>query len=537
MTLERLAIETLLRIPNKEGEDVDFILNKDQVAFDGAMTGRDIIAKYRQGGFSTYPLARALVRCLAHRNRRHVIIAHNTDTTQKLLTRIQYMIKHMKCPPPDLKYNTQTRLVFNKTDSHIFIGTAGSDDYGVGDTVTDLHCSEVPRWPNPEALLTGLFQAVPPSGNVLIEATGHGQGNWFHKAVMRAARGNGRYKLHFFNWLNTPEYCIPMDEAASAQFMGSLDETLEESRYAALGLSAGQLAWRRLQLADLNYDTRAFQENYPVSLPECFQATGHGVFKEINFAATPEWRAVTPWLSVLEGHPKPNLGYVFGGDPSGGVGQDYSVLEGFEAETGEQVLEYRNNMIEPDKFARVTVQLCRQFNDAYLNPERNNMGILYIKEVLATGYPQNRIHQGRLSASSRPSASEVATLADFGTYTSNIMKALMIGALQQQVRSEMLLHSEMLQLEMGSFVEKDNGAMEAEQDCYDDCVMAAALAAYVMPKAARLFDQKRRREAASRNFTTLQTFEASRALDELAARYQAGGSELPISSFVDGDVW
>ena len=172
MTPEALLIQSLLRIPDKEGNDVDFVLNADQRRFDEEQTGRDIIAKYRQGGFSTYPLARALVRCLAYRNRRHVILAHNTDTSQKLLARIHYMIKHIKCEPPDLRYATQKLLVFNRTDSSIFIGTAGSDDYGVGDTITDLHCSEVSRWNNPQALLAGLFQAVPPSGNILLESTG-----------------------------------------------------------------------------------------------------------------------------------------------------------------------------------------------------------------------------------------------------------------------------------------------------------------------------------------------------------------------------
>ena len=132
MTSERLLIETLLRISDKEGRDVDFVLNQDQAAFDEAMTGRDIIAKYRQGGFSTYPLGRALVRCLGYRNRRHVIIAHNTDTTRKLLDRIHYMIKWLKTPEPDLKYSTQNYIVFNKTDSSIFIGTAGSGDFHRG---------------------------------------------------------------------------------------------------------------------------------------------------------------------------------------------------------------------------------------------------------------------------------------------------------------------------------------------------------------------------------------------------------------------
>lgn len=532
MTSERLLIETLLRISDKEGRDVDFVLNQDQAAFDEAMTGRDIIAKYRQGGFSTYPLGRALVRCLGYRNRRHVIIAHNTDTTRKLLDRIHYMIKWLKTPEPDLKYSTQNYIVFNKTDSSIFIGTAGSGDYGVGDTITDLHCSEVSRWAGVDNLLSGLFQAVPPSGNVLIESTGHGMGNWFHKAVMRATTGVG-YKLHFFNWLKVPEYSLDMTEAAAANFMKRLDVTLEEPRYAAAGLSAGQLMWRRMKLAELNYDMRLFKENYPITLDECFQGTGFSLFPEVHFVSTPDWQAESPWLSRLRDHPKPSVGYVAGADVSAGVGQDFQVLEIFEAETGEQVLEYRNNGIEPDRFADIAAELCTEFNMAYINPERNNQGILFVKQLLASNYPRKRIHQGRAS-SGRIEGNEVATLAEYGTYTTSVMKALMIGALQQQLRQDLTIHSEVFRMETSSFVQKAAGQMEAEEGCHDDCVMAGALAAYVRPRAARLFAGARERDRRARSLTTRQTFEAGRAIDELVARYRQGGlAALPIEPHVE----
>jgi hypothetical protein len=529
---ERLLIETLLRIPTKDGDDVDFLLNKDQAAFDASATGRDIIAKYRQGGFSTYPLGRALVRCLAHRNRRHVIIAHNTDTTQKLLARIHYMIKHFKGPPPSIKYATQNRIVFDKMDSSIFIGTAGSDDYGVGDTITDLHCSEVSRWSNPQALLSGLFQAVPPSGNILLESTGRGTGNWFHQAVMRASRGAG-YRLHFFNWLNTPEYYVDLGgDLERLRFMAHLDPTLDEPKYAAAGLNAGQLAWRRLKLEELNYDTRLFKENYPITLDECFQSTGFGVFSEINFEKTDAWRAVDPWTSVLGDHPVPGGGYVMGADPAGGVGKDYAVLEVFEAETGEQCLEYRNNMIEPDKFAHKVEALRRQWNNAYIAPERNNHGIVFIKELLNAGCPDSRLHRAKSRLTEHKTTSDIGALAEYGIYTSDVVKAVMIGELQKQVRHELLLHSEVLRLEMGSFIETDTGKMEAEKGCFDDCVMAAAMAAYVRPRAARLFAGLRDRAARARSLSTIELFEAGRAINELEERWSGWGG-LPIESHVE----
>lgn len=533
MSQERLLIESLLRIPDKMGNDVDFILNADQATFDANQTGRDIIAKYRQGGFSTYPLGRSFVRCLAYRNRRCVILAHNVDTSQKLLSRIHYMIKHIKCPEPDLKYSTQNRIVFNKTDSSIFIGTAGSDDYGVGDTITDLHCSEVSRWPNPQALLSGLFQAVPPGGNITIESTGRGVGNWFHQAVMRSTNGQG-YKLHFFDWLNTPEYSLPVADPVT--FMANLDETLEEPALAARGLTAGQLAWRRLKIAELNYDIRLFKENYPLTLVECFQSTGYGLFREVNYQPSRAWHSVDPWTRRLGDHPMPRRCYVAGVDVGAGVGQDYSVIEIFDAESGEQVFEYRNNMIEPDRFAIHAATFLKEFNNAYVNPERNNHGILFIRELIRL-YPHGRIHQPQKGGNRVPS-NEVATLASFGTYTSEVVKAMVLGSLQQQVREELVIHSEVLRDEMGSFVQQENGRMEAEVGCHDDCVMAAAMAAHVRARAVLLHASRLRREASELAPRTIQLFEAGRMFEELINKYGKEHPEtgdVPISSGVMGE--
>lgn len=527
---EQLLIETLLRIPDKEGRDVDFKLNHDQAIYCQAQTGRDIIAKYRQGGFSTFPLGRAFVRCMAMRNRRHVILAHNTDTTMKLLERIKYMMKHIKCAPPDMRYASANRLTFNKTDSSIFIGTAGSDNYGVGDTITDLHASEVSRWPNPTALLTGLFQAVPPTGNILLESTGYGQGNWFHQAVMRAA-GSGRgYKLHFFNWLNTPEYTIKLGEEDAADLMANLDETLDEPRYAAAGLTPGQIAWRRLKLEELNYDTRAFMENYPLTLDECFQATGHGLFPNVNFQKTDQWKSLDPWTAVLGEHPMPGREYIFGIDVAGGVGKDYSVIQGLDIETGEQVLEFRNNIIEPDRFTERVLRLAKQWNNAYLVPERNNQGILVVKMLTSSGYPKGLIYQpGRLGRAQGTTV-ELSDLNAYGIYTTETLKALMVGELQGTIRGELTIHSEVTRLELASFIETDSGRLEAEVGCHDDCVMALVLANYARPRAFRRATALRRDRAAQPNPVIPGTFDAGNAIDELVARYNSGGS--PITSGV-----
>src|SRR6185437_12984415 len=100
----RLIIESLFRITDKWGNDVDFLLNPEQREFMAARTGHDLIPKARQIGFTTLIAALFLAKCLSERNRRCVIISHEAAATQRILGRIHYMIKHIKCPAPELKY-------------------------------------------------------------------------------------------------------------------------------------------------------------------------------------------------------------------------------------------------------------------------------------------------------------------------------------------------------------------------------------------------------------------------------------------------
>ena len=514
----------MFRIPDKEGRDVDFLLNEEQLAFVNNMSGRDLIAKARQLGFSTLVLGLFLARCLMERNRRCVI------ASQKLLERIKYMIKHMKGAQPALKYNTQNFITFEKMDSSIYIGTAGSEDFGVGDTITDLHCSEVSRWKNPGPLLSGLFQTVPTTGNIIIESTGRGVGNWFHRAAMRAQEGQG-YKLHFFSWLNRPEYRLDRGEEIVP------DAALEEDDLLArFGVLPAQLLWRRLKIAELDGDLQQFREQYPCCLEECFQATGNSFFSKVNYAPTKDWVRENHSTERLVGHPKLGHFYVAGADPAGGVGLDAAALEVFDIETGEQVLEYTNNKIEADVFARKCAAILEEFDSPLLNFERNNHGILFASEIVKC-YDKKRLsisthHRGK--GHQLENRTELRKLADYGTYTTEVSKNLMLGRMKSYLRDgTLIIHSAKLQGECQSFVESASGTLGAEDGCHDDTVMATALAISMFEKAATLAGLARRKVRDSKKYTRGEIFKVENLLKELEEKYRGGEDGLPISTGVE----
>jgi hypothetical protein len=397
---EGYVIESLFRIADKEGNDVDFELNSAQRAIDTTLGRRNIIPKARQEGVSSYFLARSAVRCMMKRNTRAVVISHDQESTQRLLAKVHYYIREIKGPGPEIKNMSANEITFPKMNSMFYIGTAGSRKFGRGDTITDLHCSEYAFWPNPKGLMAGLLQAVPKSGFVSIESTGNGLNDYYHRC-MRAAKGadlgSFRYKLHFLPWHTFEEYTEELTAEEEANFMASLDEALEEPQLAEM-LTPGQLAWRRGKIEELDYDVRLFKQEYPMTLDECFQMTGESVFHKVNYVKSSKWQKEAPSFHALKGHPKFGYHYVVGGDVSAGVGQDSSVLEVLCLETNEQVGEWSHNRTDPEQFAEKAAECGKRYYNAYIVIENNNHGILTLA-ALKKIYPPGLIHSSGGSAS------------------------------------------------------------------------------------------------------------------------------------------
>lgn len=490
MSPEGHAIESLLRIVNKEQEQVDFKLNSAQRIIDESISGRDLYPKARREGVSMYFLARNLMKCLGVKNTVAVVISHEAKATQRMLDRINYFIDNIKCPKPVIETRNRNEITFPKTNSTFYIGTAGAKAFGRGDGITDLHCSEIAYWPDVKSLASGLFQAVARNGRISIESTGNGAGDYYHKMCMRAARGNGRYRLHFLPWHKFPEYNYQVSEAEAEHIMSTLSEEWDEPRMVQVyGLTAGQILFRREKLEELEYDLAEFNQEYPTTLDDCFQATGAGIFYRVIYEEVEAWRKHDTFLWKLDGHPYPGRSYVVGGDVSAGVGRDSSVLEVFDCETHEQVGEWISNRTSPDIFASHAATVGRLFNNAYMAIESNNHGIVTLSELKKL-YPTQLIHK---IPHLQRKPDEIARLVDLGTRVTAKSKAFIIGRLRKELAAGAVVHSPVLKSELSTFVEFDDGTMGAQEGSFDDCVMAAAHAMYVLDKASMITPEDRQR--------------------------------------------
>jgi hypothetical protein len=413
------------------------------------------------------------------------VISHDQESTERLFKRVRYFIQNFKGPiRPEIQgQGSKREITFPKTGSTFYIGTAGSRKFGRGDTITDLHCSEVAFWENPKELFSGLSDAVPiQTGTIILESTGNGH-NWYYQRTMDALEGRSPYTVHFLNWQDFPEYDLPYTEDEKELILATLDPEYEEDKLWNEGhLTIGQLKFRRMKLAEKDWDLQLFKQEYPMSLDECFQSTSTGLFRNVRYDPnSPYWdlqyKTDSQTLYADRRHPLPDYHYLLGLDPSEGVGNDNGVIQGFCIETGQQVLEWVTNKLEQDVQGRKLADLGTHYNRAFVNIERNK-GQVALKSLLDSGYPIVLVYRD-------PSAKR-GPLGTYGYQVTASNKPLAIGTLRTFLRDEWTIYSPQLKSELDTFKEYESGKLEAEEGCKDDRVMACAMCVVSHTKAALL---------------------------------------------------
>jgi len=194
-------VEDNIRIVNKEGEEVDFILNNIQRQYLTIDTSnRDIVLKARQQGFSSLILARFTKDFILKDNSLSVVVADGKDNATDLLSRVKQFLSSyerknkFKIP---LKYNSKYELQNQANNARYIIGTAQDQQFGRSKTITNLHLSEAAFYPDFEKLMAGALQAVVPSGNVVIETTANGF-NAFKDFWTRSEKGETGFTPLFY---------------------------------------------------------------------------------------------------------------------------------------------------------------------------------------------------------------------------------------------------------------------------------------------------------------------------------------------------
>ena len=438
---------TQFDILNKEARVIPFVPNTEQSRFLDEMSGKDVILKARQMGFSSLLLAIFTIDFLTVPNSRSVIISHDKEAVTALLDRAKFYISSAESRglATKFKYNSRHELVNELNGSSLFVGTANKSFRG--ETINNLHLSELAFYDDPQSVFAGAVQAVVPNGRVIIETTANGMG-WFRSFYYRSKDGETGYKTHFFN----------------RGFYSQ--EFLDVKR-------------RELQDDDL------FNQEYPLSEHDAFISSGRPFFdqeivewyregckhpkKQGLFRRTGEgiglhgegyWKV---WIDPQAGYQ-----YLIGADVADT--SDYSVACVINQRTAEVVATFRGHL-DASEYAYQLALAGKHYNSAIIAPERNGLGMGVLTALKTLEYP----HIYTQKRYDKISDTETESV---GFLTTTVTRPLILSDLQSLLHSkEIKLYDSLFVDEMSHFVRNERtGKPEAEKGSHDDCVMALAIA-------------------------------------------------------------
>lgn len=362
---------------------------QEQRQFELQRTGRDVVLKPRQVGFSTLELARDLWFAITKRGVSVLVIAHEADLAEQLfltLTIFKDCLDEMGLLPRT-RYSSKRELVFRDLNSAVRIVEAGATERsaskkGRSGTIHRLHATEVAFWSSAYDTMGGVMPSVPDDGEIVIESTANGEGGLFHETVKAARNGSSGYKLHFYPWFQHAAYTV----AANDNAFDPKPADDHEKAMRALGVGDGQIAWWRRKVADPLVGLNRALQDYPYSVDTCFRSSGSEYYDEktrmylSQTVREPLRRAPIEWKGQFYGealiyrNARPGQSYVIGGDVAEGIESDSSTACVLDRATGEMCAMFASNKVEPGDFAYVLAVLGYMYNRATVGPERNNHG-------------------------------------------------------------------------------------------------------------------------------------------------------------------
>lgn len=461
----RLA-RSWLRIRDRNGERVALTPNRAQRLYEERRGQRNVVLKARQMGMSTWITGRFFLKTILVPGTLTVQVAHTRESGEALFRMVHRFVESL---PKEVRATVRTsrsnvrQIGFALLDSEYRVESAADGNAGRGLTMTNLHGSEVARWPGDAAeTLEGLRAALAPGGEMALESTPMGAGGCFWNEWQEAeAAGTVR---HFFPWWMEPAYVGP---AACETTLTAEERALMERA----GLTHAQIGFRRQLMA--NFRGLAKQE-YAESAEACFLSSGDCVFEREALARL-EREAREPAAVRLNGQlrcwypPAAGRRYVVAVDPAGGGAEgDWSAVQVLEVEKGMQCAELAAKMGGLE-LAEAVAALAREYNQALVAVERNNHGTS-ILAYLATMCRYTHVYEQEGLA---------------GWLTSSLSRPQMIARLGVALlECPQAFVSRRLIRECRTFVRHRNGKIAAQHGEHDDCLMAMAIALAVRGEMA-----------------------------------------------------
>lgn len=440
-------IETFLSVKSKADGIVPFKLNRAQIKYLAQKSFRNVVLKARQMGISTIVLADFYVRTIVNEGVTTLLVAQKRDQAKVFLDTIKMFYELTPAEVrPIVENDSMSEFSFPNLRSKILIASP-TKDAGRGLTINNLLCSELATWKYPVESMTGLEEAVPEGGTIVVESTPNGNGNHYHVMWKQA------------------------QDAEDPAYNGYTPILLE----ASLMYSEEWLKAKRRSVGP-----RRFAQEYGLD----FLQAGRPVFSDaylkkhrdrINSGEIkPKEPVCATCAEVHVTEPPANhlffsRHYLHGIDVAEGTNKgDFTVHAVFDRDTGEEVFCQRGRW--PIDAASSKVHEVAKKYPGIVGVERNNHGHAMLLRLRQLGTPGIYRHDDGKD----------------GWLTSSRTKTVMIDDFEEAVRNEVVKVGDLQALdEMRDYQYNDNGSTSAPAGSHDDHVMARAIAWQMRKRSSR----------------------------------------------------
>ena len=378
-------LNNLYWVVDEEGNLMRFKLRPAQIHLMENMHYKNIILKARQLGFTTFICIFMLDYALFNKNKSLGIVAHTKDDASVIFRKVKIAWDNFPAPLKD--YFKLTTTGDSATEYQFTNGSvmrvSTSLRSGTYQMVLITEFGKIcARFPEKAAeIVTGTLPAVPSAGVVFIESTAEGEEGHFYdycQDAMEAKRLHRQltrkdYKFFFFPWYANPADVVSGDVPISAEISEYLSKM---ERLVKVTFTKEQKNWYYLTTKELK--TKMKQE-HPTTPEEAFLTSGNKLFKGETVDAQREKYMQDPieidgdfliYRKFVSSHM-----YGLGADVSQGTKRDSSTIVVIDFTTGEVVLTYRSNEIDPVLFAHDIKKAALMYGGCIAAPEANNVGM------------------------------------------------------------------------------------------------------------------------------------------------------------------
>jgi len=417
----------------------------------------NIILKSRQMGISTLVAAYSLWLMIFHTDKNILCISITQETSKEIVTRVRFANDSL---PNWLKVQCieDNRLSLRLKNGSQIKAVSSAGTAGRSSALSLLIIDEAAFIENIEEIWLSAQYTLSTGGRAVVLSTPNGVGNFFHKTWVAAEAGENSFNTIRLPWNLHPER----------------DQEWRERQTLLSGVKGAA------QECDCDFSTSGNQVVH-VDLLE---------FQRQTYVIDPiEKRGVDQEFWIWE-RPDYSKNYILCADCARGDGADYSSFHIIDAESVEQVAEYKGKMTTKD-YGNFLVSVATEYNNALLIVENNNIGWATIQQIIDRGYDNLFYNQMDINVvetdrqfTNKLNRLDKKSIPGFTTTAKN--RPLMISKMETYFREKSIVaRSVRLYDELCVFIWNGVKA-EAMKGYNDDLVMSLSMGLWIRDTALKL---------------------------------------------------